>query len=87
MSRQAVLLSLRLPGRARPRERSADLAPELQHIIFTLYDLGLHWTLKPQYWNQLVCGNVVITAGLFLVRALWFAGVGRKTTVIKSKSE
>ena len=49
-----------------------------QHIGFTLYDLGLDASLKPfTHWNTLVFGNVVITTGLFVVRAMWFAGIGR----------
>lgn len=50
----------------------------LQHIGFTLYDLGLEASLKPfSHWNTLVFGNVVITTGLFVVRAMWFAGIRR----------
>ncbi|BGP18424.1 hypothetical protein JCM10213_001671 [Rhodosporidiobolus nylandii] len=53
-------------------------AADLTHIGFTLFDLGLTGTLSPfEHWNQLVFGNVVITAALFAVRMMWFTGVGR----------
>ncbi|GAA5992493.1 hypothetical protein JCM5350_003495 [Sporobolomyces pararoseus] len=51
---------------------------DLTHIGFTLYDLGAEGTFKPHlHWHQLVLGNVVITAGLFVVRMLWFARIAR----------
>jgi hypothetical protein len=36
-------------------------------------------TLDWKNWNTLIWGNCVITAGLFIVRVLWFAGVGRES--------
>lgn len=51
---------------------------DLTHIGFTLFDLGAEGTLNPHlHWHQLVLGNVVITTGLFVVRVMWFAGIGR----------
>jgi hypothetical protein len=56
----------------------ADRFLSLQHIGFTLYDLGSRGALQPlTHWNQLVVGNVVITIGLFVVRMMWFHKVGR----------
>ncbi|KAM0753356.1 hypothetical protein T439DRAFT_323993 [Meredithblackwellia eburnea MCA 4105] len=54
---------------------------DLTHIGFTFYDLGLDGSLNVAGWNQLVWGNCAVTAGLFLARMLWFAGVGRGSGV------
>lgn len=53
---------------------------DLTHIAFTFYDLGLEGTIDFKGWNTLVVGNCVITAGLFVVRLLWFVGVARGRT-------
>ncbi|GAA6012309.1 hypothetical protein JCM10207_002797 [Rhodosporidiobolus poonsookiae] len=52
-------------------------AADLTHIGFTLLDLPPSARFAVSHWNQLVWGNVAITAGLFVVRGMWFAGVGR----------
>ncbi|GAA6061090.1 hypothetical protein JCM10212_006291 [Sporobolomyces blumeae] len=58
-------------------------AADLTHIGFTLYDLGYDGATKPfVHWNQLVVGNVLITTGLFVVRMLWFAGIGRASSKV-----
>lgn len=51
---------------------------DLTHIGFTLYDLGSTNAFKLSDWNMLIWGNVGITTGLFVVRSLWFLGVGRE---------
>ncbi|GAA5913429.1 hypothetical protein JCM6882_001959 [Rhodosporidiobolus microsporus] len=61
-------------------------AADLTHMGFTLYDLGFTGAVSPlQHWNSLVWGNVGITAVLFAVRVLWFAGVGRGRKEVKKE--
>ncbi|GAA5832803.1 hypothetical protein JCM11251_005770 [Rhodosporidiobolus azoricus] len=56
-------------------------AADVTHVLFTLYDLGRLASFSPfTHWNSLVWGNVGITAGLFAVRMMWFAAVGRQGT-------
>ncbi|GAA5926123.1 uncharacterized protein JCM15063_000191 [Sporobolomyces koalae] len=62
-------------------------AADLTHIGFTLFDLGFEGSSKPfVHWNQLVIGNVVITIGLFVVRMMWFAKVGRSSSARASRA-
>ncbi|GAA5934971.1 hypothetical protein JCM3775_004662 [Rhodotorula graminis] len=81
-----VLPAMRRTLAGRPVELEAILRAylgalafaDITHIGLTLYDLGLEGSLHPlKHWNQLVWGNVGITACLFAVRSLWFLGVGR----------
>lgn len=84
------------------RERAAPFAPSRadiarilthltrdtnfsQHIGFTLYDLGPFVT-DPSTWTTLVWGNVGITSVLFVVRTLWFLGVGRDRLIGRQRS-
>ncbi|KAM0790580.1 hypothetical protein ACM66B_004447 [Microbotryomycetes sp. NB124-2] len=60
---------------------------DLTHIGFTLYDLGSLFAFNPSSWTTLVWGNVGITTGLFVVRSMWFAKVGRKTFRHKARTE
>ncbi|GAA5856909.1 hypothetical protein JCM8547_008459 [Rhodosporidiobolus lusitaniae] len=65
-------------------------AADVTHILLTLHTLSpLFLSQSPpvpyagllspwKSWNALVWGNVGITAGLFTVRMMWFAGVGRR---------
>lgn len=58
----------------------ARAATSAQHIALTLFDLGLEGAVHPfTHWNQLVWGNVGITTCLFVVRSLWFLGIGRSS--------
>lgn len=50
----------------------------------TLYDLGLQGSVDLASWNSLVWGNCGITLGLFVVRCLWFAGIGRHNSIAVS---
>ncbi|TNY21153.1 hypothetical protein DMC30DRAFT_446386 [Rhodotorula diobovata] len=53
---------------------------DVTHIALTLFDLGLEGAVHPfTHWNQLVWGNVGITTCLFVVRSLWFLGIGRSS--------
>ncbi|ORY67952.1 hypothetical protein BCR35DRAFT_308325 [Leucosporidium creatinivorum] len=55
--------------------------------LATIYSLGIEASFKPfTHWNTLVFGNIGITLVLFAVRAMWFAGIGRATTVVKGKT-
>ncbi|KAI5481874.1 BTB domain and ankyrin repeat containing protein [Pseudohyphozyma bogoriensis] len=58
---------------------------DLTHIGFTFYDLGLPGTLDVKNWNTLVWGNCVITFCLFIVRMMWFAGIGRASAIGSGK--
>ncbi|KAK4057019.1 hypothetical protein OIO90_001919 [Microbotryomycetes sp. JL221] len=60
---------------------------DLTHIGFTLYDLGSTYAFDPSTWTTLVWGNVGITSVLFLVRSLWFAGIGRTSYIVNSKKK
>ncbi|BGP42107.1 hypothetical protein JCM10450v2_006193 [Rhodotorula kratochvilovae] len=92
----AVLLpTLRRTLTDRPRELEAILRAyfcclafaDVTHIALTLFDLGREIALSPlTHWNQLVWGNVGITAGLFVVRCLWLRGVGRGTAREKDRT-
>ncbi|KAJ9111819.1 hypothetical protein QFC20_002406 [Naganishia adeliensis] len=59
---------------------------DITHIILSLIPLPRDLTFRPDLWTGLIHGNVVITSGLFLVRLLWFTGVGRGS-VVKQKHQ
>lgn len=58
---------------------------QVLHIIVTLLPLPISLFYSPSRWTTTIHGNVTITLVLFIVRMLWFAGVGRNKQQPKSK--